>query len=250
MKFKSTYLAAAAILLATSGLQAAVIISEVNSNGTGGDFFEIYNAGVTTVDLGGWKWVDNASVGNGGADFNGARAYAFDAFSLSPGQAVIVVTDASGGSAGNTAFRNSWGLSESVPMLTFTVPSGTGNGLGQNDLIALFNSSGVFVAGVNYGTVGVNITQDNTSEITLDPFAGSLGGHAGSAGGGAAQASLVWDGVSALSPAYTVAVVGVNGAFEHPSSAVTIGSPGVIPEPSTALLGGLGLLALLRRSRK
>ena len=64
----------------TTGAQAqSILISEINSNGTGGDFFEIYNYGATAVELGGWKWVDNASAVNGGPSFNGARAFAFDA---------------------------------------------------------------------------------------------------------------------------------------------------------------------------
>ena len=70
----------AALLAGASHAPAQILISEINSNGTGGDFFEIYNAGSSAVDLGGWKWVDNAKVTDGGPSFNGARAYAFNAF--------------------------------------------------------------------------------------------------------------------------------------------------------------------------
>ena len=41
----------AALLAGASQSQALILITEVNSNGAGGDFFEIYNAGNSTVDL-------------------------------------------------------------------------------------------------------------------------------------------------------------------------------------------------------
>ena len=123
--------------LGAASVQANLLITEANSNGTGGDFFEIYNIGSTDIDLAGWKWVDNASPANGGPSFNGSKAYAFNALVLRPGQTAIVVTDASGGTDGNTAFASSWGLTN-ARFATFTVPSGTGNGLGQNDLVAIF----------------------------------------------------------------------------------------------------------------
>lgn len=60
------FIIAAALLAGASHAPAQILISEINSNGTGGDFFEIYNAGSSAVDLGGWKWVDNAKVTDGG----------------------------------------------------------------------------------------------------------------------------------------------------------------------------------------
>ena len=162
-----------AVLLASiASTQAQILISEINSNGTGGDFFEIYNAGSSAVDLGGWKWVDNASVANGGPSFNGGRAYAFNAFTLNAGFSALVVSDASGNAAGNNTFATSWGIANSN-LLTFTVPTaptGTGNGLGQNDLVALFNSTGSFVTGLNYGTTAATITQGDSSTVSLSPF--------------------------------------------------------------------------------
>lgn len=246
----------------TTGAQAqSILISEINSNGTGGDFFEIYNYGATAVELGGWKWVDNASAVNGGPSFNGARAYAFDAFSLNPGGIALVVTDASGNAAGNTAFATSWGLT-GANFLTFNTGVGTGNGLGQNDLVALFDSSGVFHTGLNYGTVAVTITNGDLSTVSLAPFnrvggGTSAGGHAGVAGGGVATQSLIWDPASpGNAPLYTAASsVGLYGSFENPNNALTIGSPSVVPEPSTyalLVLSGAGLAAyrLRRHTRR
>jgi hypothetical protein len=257
-------IAAAALVLsaaAASASAASILISEINSNGAGGDFFELYNYGVSPIDLGGWKWVDNASVANGGPSFNGARAFAFDAFTLQPGGVALVVTDASGGTVGNDAFATSWGLT-GAQFLTFNTGVGTGNGLGQNDLVAVFNAGGTFVTGLNYGTAAVNITQGDNSTVSLAPFnrvippgGTSLGGHTGIAGGGtSALQSLIWDPTSdPTAPLYTAASsVGLYGSFENPNSVLTIGSPSIVPEPSTVGLGvaaGLGLAGLAARRR-
>jgi len=258
---KSSILTAALALVTLSSANAQIIITEINSNGAGGDFFEIYNYGATAVDLGGWKWVDNASVANGGPSFNGARALTFDAFTLNPGAIALVVTDASGNATGNTAFATSWGRS-GANLLTFNTGVTTGNGLGQSDLIALFNSAGVFQTGLNYGTSAVNVTQGDSTTVSLLPFnrvnppgGTSAGGHAGIAGGGTATQSLIWDPASpGNAPLYTAASsVGLYGSFANPTNALTIGSPGAVPEPSSAslmLLGFSGLLALRRLNRK
>ena len=246
---------------------AGILLTEVNSNGTGGDFFELHNYGQAPIDLGGWKWVDNATALNGGPSFNGARAFAFNAFTVQPGGVALVVTDASGGTVGNDAFATSWGLT-GAQFLTFDTGVGTGNGLGGNDLLAVFNAGGNLVSGVNYGTAAVNITQGDNSTVSLAPFnrinppgGTSLGGHTGLAGGGGnAGESLIGDPTSdPTAPLYTAASsVGLYGSFDNPNNVLTIGSPGVInvvPEPSTvglAISAGLGLagLAACRRLRK
>ena len=166
----------AALLAGASHAPAQILISEINSNGTGGDFFEIYNAGSSAVDLGGWKWVDNAKVTDGGPSFNGARAYAFNAFTLNAGSSALVVSDASGDATGNTDFANSWGGLSGANLLTFNTGGASGNGLGKSDLVALFNSAGTFVTGLNYGTSAVTITQGDNSTVSLLPFLRAAGG--------------------------------------------------------------------------
>lgn len=253
------FIIAAALIAGASHAPASIIISELNSNGTGGDFFEIYNAGTSAVELGGWKWVDNASSTNGGPSFNGAKAFAFNAFTLNAGSSALVVSDAGGGVDGNTAFAASWGIANSN-LLTFIVPELiTGSGFGKSDLVALFDSTGSFVTGLNYGTSAATITQGDSSTVSLLPFlraAGgtSAGGHAGIAGGGVATDSLVWNywGSTADNPTYfSTSSVGFAGAFANAAdpTSTTIGSPGVVPEPSSSALLGLGTMALLALRR-
>lgn len=254
------FAAAVLVALASSPASAVILISEINSNGTGGDFFELYNSGSSAVNIGGWKWVDNAAPANGGPSFNGARAWTFDPFTLPSKGVALVVTDASGGTTGNTAFNTSWNL-VGAQFLTFNTGTTTGNGLGQNDLVALFNSSGTFVTGLNYGTAAVNVTQGDLTTVSLAPFNRvnppggiSAGGHAGVAGGGAATVSLIWDPTSPVgSPLYTAAAVGLYDSFANPNAAATIGSPALVPEPSSialSLIGGAGAAWSVFRTRR
>lgn len=78
-------------------------------------------------------------------------------------------------------------------------------------------------------------------------------GHAGVMGGGSASESLVWDPESLVgSPTYRNALVNQWGAFANPNSSVTIGSPGIVPEPSTfalAIVGGSVAMASMARRR-
>jgi hypothetical protein len=235
------------------------LITEINSNGTGGDFFEIYNYGATTIDLGGYLWTDNAAPA-----YNGPSTYALNSYSLAPGAAVVIMADAGQNGSGNTAFAANWGspLTTSAmggfagPIPPNSNPALTGRGLGQNDSVLLWDPSGNFVSGVNYGTTNLTVTSFGGTS-TLTPFnrvggGTSAGGHAGVAGGGTAPVSLIWDPTSPLgAPLYTAASVGLYGSFQNATSATTIGSPGIVPEPSTiamaALGGGLAVAHAARR---
>ena len=257
--FSRVALAALACLATAAPASATILISEVNSNGTGGDFFELYNYGGSAIDLAGYLWTDNSAPA-----YNGASTYTLGSYSLAPGKAVVIVADAGQNGVGNTAFATNWG-----PPLTTSAMGGfsgpippnpalTGRGFGQNDSVLLWDPTGNFVSGVNYGTLGLTVTSVGGTS-TLNPFSRvgggtSAGGHAGVAGGGAATQSLIWDPSSdPTAPLYTAASsVGLYGSFESAASVTTIGSPSIVPEPSTVGLGvaaGLGLAGLAARRK-
>lgn len=250
--------AAALAALVAAPAQATILITEINSNaGAGGDFFEIYNSGNASVDLTGWRWCDYDLR-------NWASAFSFDTFSLAAGEVAVVgagnnsasPTPLFGSEAANTAFRTSWGVAASVKMPTWT---GNGAGLGSGDGVILFNASGNVANSLIYRIAPlVSATNQDLSTVALSTFTKSFNpqpsanGHAGVMGGGVGTESLVWDPASPVgSPTYRNAVLGQWDAFANPNSSVTIGSPGVVPEPSSVILavlgGGLALAGAARR---
>jgi len=230
----------------------SIFITEINSNGAGGDFFEIYNSGTSVVDFTGWRWSDYDLR-------NWATASAFEPFSLNPGAVVLVnagsnllsPTPLFGSAAANGNFRASWGLSSALPIATWT---GNGAGLGSGDGIILFNASGNVETSLVYRVAPlVNATNQDATTVALATFLKSFNpqpaanAHAGAMGGGLATESLVWDpGSGNSSPSYRNAVAGQWSSFANPNNSATVGSPGVVPEPSTyasLVLAGLGAVA-------
>lgn len=208
----------APLRFATAGTAPVVapslLITEVNSNAAGGDFFEILNVGTTAADLTGWKWDDDS------ASFTDAASATFTAVSIPAGGRLIVVasTDAA-------AFRAAWGLSATVPLVALGGP-----GLGGGDAVVLFNAAGRVAASINFRGGAVITATDGT---VIAPSAASAGvtaalpNHAGLAFGGTAVSSAVWDGLSTTAPTYRAAAVGVAGAFAQPAVATAVGSPGL-----------------------
>ncbi len=212
----ATLLAATAVATANT-----ILITEINSNGAGGDFFEIHNYGATPVDLTGWKWTDDE------ANFNGTtKPVTFGAVTIPAGGILVVVQ-----AANDTAFRAAW--NDLDPAIATAAIGGPG--LGQNDAVVLFNAAGDFVAGLNYGTSDIAVTQGDTSTVILPPLTKldgtpANGGHAPISAGGANQkASAIWDPNSGTAnPRYTFASVGVLNAYAQSGDSATIGSPGLI----------------------
>ncbi|MFM9902538.1 MAG: SdiA-regulated domain-containing protein [Polaromonas sp.] len=208
----------APLRFATAGTAPVVapslLITEVNSNAAGGDFFEIFNYGTTAADLTGWKWDDDS------ASFTDAASVTFTAVSIPAGGRLVVVasTDAA-------AFRAAWGLSATVPVVALGGP-----GLGAGDAVVLFNAAGRVAASINFRGGAVITATDGT---VIAPSAASVGAtaslpnHAGLAFGGTAVSSAVWDGLSTTAPTYRAAAVGVAGAFAQPAVATAVGSPGL-----------------------
>ena len=234
----------AVLLAGVSHAQAQILITEINSNGTGGDFFEIHNSGSSSVDFSNWKWTDR--------DLRAwSTGFTLNSFTLLANETAVIPVTGGGTSAAIAAFKSSWGLSDSVKLIGYT---GAGAGLGSGDGVVLFNSSGNVAASLIYRILSTAefATQSDSSTVQLATFIKATSpqptasGHAGLMGGGTATASLVWDPTSGTAnPTYRDAVVGQWDAFANPNSSVTIGSPGAVPEPSSSALLGLGSLALL-----
>jgi methionine-rich copper-binding protein CopC len=190
-----------------------LLITEVNSNAAGGDFFELYNYGTSSVDISGWKWGDNKF-----SFTDSAIATFVSGTTIAAGQRLIVMNVAGGAAA----FRSAWGLATDFPIATTDV---AGPGLGGGDAVVVYNSAGTVIVSFNYGA-------DATGFPHALPSSGVTwvsGVHAGPAFGGAVGSnsiSAVWDGVSTSSPTYKAAVVGALGAFAQPLAATAIGSPG------------------------
>jgi hypothetical protein len=198
--------------------QAQLIISEVHPTGSSGstygeDWFELKNIGPATIDFTGWK------VDDGSASFASALALRGVA-SLAPGQiAVFMESDAVGAddAATGAAFTAAWFGSYVPAGFTLGFYGGSGIGLSSSgDAVNIFDSTGTLMAGVTFGAATTGISFDNAAGLS-----------------GA---------ISQLS------VVGINGAFGSVAGS-EIGSPGVVPEPSTLALGSLGLVALLFRRK-
>jgi len=186
-----------------SGL-SELIVTEINSNVAGGDFWELTNVGSAPINIGGWKWDDDSE------NPNDAAAVTVPAgTTVAAGESIIFVAD----TTSDTAFRTAWSLAAGVK----TIPGGPG--LGGGDGVALFNASGTKQFFFSYGAGG--FTRSNGSA--------SAGGHAGISAGGVATQSAVIDPNfgSGAGRRYTAATAGTFGAYANSSGGANVGSPGV-----------------------
>lgn len=207
--------------LTHTGAQAAIVITEVMSSsahtaGTNnGDWFELTNTGLSAVNITGWSWDDADNVANPDQGTFGGIT------SIGAGQSIVFTAETLGEEA---AWITDWGLS-GVTVVNL------GGGIFQNfsstitgDALYIYDNNDALVTSVTFGLA----TTGSTFE--WDTNGNTLG----------------------------LSIIGQNGAFQavengqtaNAGSGLDIGSPGfAIPEPSTALLGAFGLLALLRRRR-
>lgn len=221
MKFHSrlqvaSVLAGLACIAIQSQASAAIVISEVHPSGSGNstyqaDWIELTNTGAAAVDITGWRIDDSSDTFATAFPLRGVT-------SILPGQSVVFTEGNASGSTDATihaAFQTAW-FGGSIPA-GFAIGGYGGSGLGLStggDGVSIFDSIGTPIASVTFGA--------STDAITFDNAAGLSGP------------------ISALS------AVGVNGAFNS-LTGNEIGSPGLVPEPATIGLLGLGCLALIRR---
>ncbi|MCO8164196.1 DUF3616 domain-containing protein [Pseudomonas sp. 21LCFQ010] len=191
-----------------------LLISEVSSNSSGGDFIELYNYGSSTLDLSNWKFTDS-----GDKTFAKAVSLGSD-LKIEAGKTLVI---ASLKSAEFNAFVTAWGLAGKTNVISVDGP-----GLGKGDGVVLYDQNGNVATGFNYGTSAFDAdgTAITTSKITSGTVKASS--HAGVAFGGSKDGySAVWDQASTNDPHYTYAKAGTQGAYAQAGDANSIGSPGV-----------------------
>lgn len=186
-----------------------LLITEVNSNAKGGDFFELYNYGSEDIDLSGWKMDDSNATFSDGAALPSN-------LTLAAGQSLVITTDST-----VEAFKTAWGLGSEANVFSIAGP-----GLGGGDAVVLFDADGNVATFFSFISDSITAS-DGTSITTAAGFKAT--GHAGLAYGGSDKAvSAVWDGLSSATPNYTGAVAGELGAVAQAGNATSVGSPLIV----------------------
>lgn len=188
---------------------AAVLITEVmSSSGTGGtpDWFELTNTGNSPVTITGDKMDDSSFSFLTSVSLLGVAM-------INPGESAVFIESSTPGTD-IPAFRTFWGGAGNLSAVQVGSYSGSGVGLSSTgDGVVVFDSIGGTVAGpISFGaaTTGVSFGYNPTTQTF----------------GGLSQA-------------------GQFGAFTSVNALGNVGSPGVVPEPSSVALAGLGALGLL-----
>jgi hypothetical protein len=223
---QSKLLISACFAFAATTAPGALVITEVMSNsshagGAGnGDWFEIHNTGSSPVDLSGYSWDDDSAT---------AGSHTFGSISIAAGGFVLVVDE--NATLITNWINDVWNVTAPNVVVIGNAVGGF-SGFGANgDQIYIYNNLNVVLASVTFGSS----TSGKTFEWDAD--GNSLG--LSTNGENGANFALL-DGND-------------NAADNNPSLygvGTDIGSPGfAVPEPSVALLGGMGLLGLLRCRR-
>ena len=199
---------------AAAAATAQLLISEVNSNAAGGDFFEIYNYGTTAIDLTGWTWTDSAGKDTG----------VFPAGTSVAAKGRLVVLN----ETTPVALKEAWGLADTSGLLLVTGP-----GLGKGDAVLLSDANGYLAAAMNYGAA--ELTATDGSKVAPSRNTAGAGvtatAHAGPAFGGTGDGvSVVWDGQSTSDVRYTAAKLGELDSIAQPAAPANIGSPGRVSD--------------------
>lgn len=205
-------------LAAASQASAALVVTEVHSNGSGNttyqaDWFEITNTGASAVDITGWKVDDSSAAFGSAVALRGVT-------SIPAGASVVFFEGNTSGSNDATiqsAFIAAW-FGGSAPA-GFLIGAYGGSGIGLStggDAVNIYDAVGTLIHGVTFGANSPGVTFDNTT--------------------GASGAIT------------TFSAVGVNGAFNSVTGS-EVGSPGLVPAPGAAALMGLGGLLAARRRR-
>jgi hypothetical protein len=223
---KKSILIASLLAAGITSVHAQIRITEVApwSSGTsiGSDWFELTNFGGSSVTITNWTMDDDSNSANS-AILSGIT-------SIAASESVIFLELPGGGNATTlrNSFINTWfgGTAPSgLQIGTYTQGVAGGVGLGTGgDIVNIYNgTAGTQQARVTFGSA------DSVNPLQTFANAGGLDS-------------------TAIS---TLSVVGVNGAFVALNDANQVGSPGAVPEPSSALVlaSGIAMLFGIRRRR-
>lgn len=213
MKFRLPLLAAISVLGSSpfAGAAAILRITEVMSNGDTYDWFEVTNYGDAAAAFTGHSMDDSSFASGTSVGLVGIT-------SIAPGESVIFIEN----STVPAAFKTAWSLEGSVQVGNY---SGSGAGLSSSgDGVTIFNGS-TELSGPNSGLIRVSFgasTSGTSFNWTYNAAGNNVSGPTLTTGG------TTWN-----------------------NAGTTMrGTPGVVPEPSAMLLGGLGAMFLLRRRRR
>ncbi len=184
-------------ILNEAGGPPSLYISEVAPWSSGNspvahDWFEVTNAGSSTVDLAGWKVDDNSDAFASAVALSGIA-------SIAPGESVIFMETADLATDQATFISNWFGAN---PPAGFRIGAYSGSSIGLStggDHVNLFDSTGALQAAIAFGPSSASPFQSFNNA------------------GGLNNATVT-----------TLSVVGTNGAFIAANSAVEIGSPGTV----------------------
>lgn len=214
---------------------AQLLVTELNSKASEGDFWELTNFGPSPVDLYNgttpWSWDDDSAT-------PGTVMLPLG-LSIASGESMIFLA---GGDTDVAGFRSNWGLDASVQVYG----DASSPGFGKDDAVYLFDDTGAIVASLLY----------SAGDFTLSNGDPSLGGHAGASAGGTSTESAIWDPTSGTTPAtarYTFADGSNFGTYAALDGGDGIGSPGkvnAVPEPATLALASFGLIAFVWLRRR
>lgn len=212
MKLNALFALGGVVLLAGTA-SAQLKITEVMSNADSvNDYFEITNFGGSAVDITDWKYDDISASSIEAVLLEGVTQ-------ILAGQSVVFVERNDADAADVEAeFRAAFG-----GLVGVTIGFHNGAGLGNSDEVNIFDASDNIV-----------LTQ------------GYTGGHAGEWAGGSNQDAAIY--VPGTVDDWTFAQAGLYGSIETPMG--DWGNPGVVPEPATMVLLGLGAAAVAARKKR